>query len=126
MYRGAYAARCHDGKVVWMHREIMQTPPGLICDHIDAAPLNNRRCNLRNCTRQQNAQNALKHACATSRYKGVCWSKRRRKWHAAIRSDGKLYNLGYFDSEIDAALAYDRKARELFGPYARLNFPDVV
>jgi len=39
---------------------------------------------------------------------------------------GKRYNVGHFDTEIDAALAYDRKARELFGSYAYLNFPDQV
>ena len=122
-----YAARLDGRKIIWMHREIMQTPPGMICDHINGVTLNNRRCNLRNCTRAQNLQNSCKcYHDATSRYKGVHWDKRHRKWRAEIASHGKHYWLGYFDSEIDAALAYDRKARELFGPFARLNFPDPV
>jgi hypothetical protein len=119
-----YAARIKGGKIIWMHREIMQTPPGLVCDHIDTVSLNNRRCNLRNCTRRQNSQNVPKPAHGTSCYKGVSWDKRSHKWRAKIKWHGKAYELGLFDSEIDAALAYDRKARELFGPFARLNFPE--
>jgi hypothetical protein len=119
-----YAARIERGRIIWMHREIMQTPPGLVCDHIDAVSLNNRRCNLRNCDRRQNSQNVPKRAHATSCYKGVSWDTRAGKWRAKIKSHGKAYELGLFVSEIEAALAYDRKARELFGPFARLNFPD--
>jgi hypothetical protein len=121
-----YAARSEAGKIIWMHREIMQTPPGMVCDHIDAVSLNNRRCNLRNCNRGENAANASKRPHATSCYKGVSWDKRSGKWRAKIKWRGKAYYLGYFAAEIDAARAYDQKARELFGPYARLNFPDAV
>ena len=119
-----YAARSHANKMIWMHREIMQTPPGMVCDHIDCIGLNNRRCNLRNCTRQENARNLPKGSRGTSCYKGVWWNKELGKWGAGICRDGKRYQLGWFDSEIDAALAYDCKARELFGPFAYLNFPD--
>jgi hypothetical protein len=65
----------------------------------------------------------------TSRFKGVYWNKGSGKWHSRIRvphsgpGQGVRFNLGYFTSEIDAAKAYDAKARELFGCYARLNFP---
>jgi hypothetical protein len=120
-----YAARFQGNKVIWMHREIMQTPPGLVCDHFDTVGLNNRRCNLRNCTRQQNIHNLSKCNRGTSCYKGVFWDKRLKKWCAKICCDNKVYRLGYFDSEIDAARAYDQKARELFGPFAYLNFPNA-
>ncbi len=121
-----YAARTEKGKVIWMHREIMQTPPGKVCDHIDAVSLNNRRANLRNCTRGENAANVPKRAHATSCYKGVSWDKRTGKWRAKIKCHGRAYELGLFTSEVEAARAYDQKARELFGPYARLNFPEAV
>ncbi len=120
-----YAARSEGGKIIWMHREIMHTPPGKVCDHIDAVSLNNRRGNLRNCTRGQNAANVPKRAHASSCYKGVSWDTRSGKWRAKIKCHGKAYELGLFTSEIAAARAYDHKARELFGPYARLNFPDI-
>jgi DNA-binding transcriptional MerR regulator/DNA-binding XRE family transcriptional regulator len=60
----------------------------------------------------------------TSKYKGVCWCEERGKWLAQIRKEGVHHHLGRFDDEIDAALAYDRAACELFGEHARLNFAD--
>jgi hypothetical protein len=60
----------------------------------------------------------------TSRFKGVCWAKREEKWFANIQKDGKMRRLGSFHDELEAAQAYDEAAREFFGGYARLNFPD--
>lgn len=54
-----------------------------------------------------------------SRYKGVSWH--RNKWQATIMIDGKNACLGSFESEIDAAIAYNKKAKELHGEFARLN-----
>jgi hypothetical protein len=62
----------------------------------------------------------------TSRFKGVCWDKRRGRWIALIKLDGVSRHLGRFDDELAAAEAYDDAARELFGEHARLNFPDGV
>jgi hypothetical protein len=62
----------------------------------------------------------------TSRYKGVCWDKRRELWVAQIVRDKKHRHIGRFERETDAARAYDEAARELFGEkYAWLNFPDA-
>jgi hypothetical protein len=121
-----YAARFQGNKVIWMHREIMQTPPDKVCDHIDTVGLNNRRCNLRNCDRRDNVHNLSKGNRGSSCFKGVYWDKCLKKWCAKICCDYQVYRLGVFDSEIDAALAYDKKARELFGPFAYLNFPEAV
>jgi len=63
---------------------------------------------------------------SSSKYRGVCWLKSRRAWRARIEVHGKREHLGYFDSEERAALAYDKRARELNGPSARLNFPNCV
>ena len=59
---------------------------------------------------------------AGSRYKGVCWHKRKKKWCVSICKSGKRAYLGPFDNETEAALAYDQKAKELFGEFAYLNF----
>ena len=92
-------------------------------DHINGNPLDNRRVNLRECTHQQNMHNRKKNKNSKSRYKGVWWEKDARKWRAAIRLDNKRYHIGYFHDERAAALAYDKKAIEFFGEFARLNFP---
>jgi hypothetical protein len=118
-----YAGRLEKGKWVLMHREIMQPPEGMIVDHADGNRANNCRFNLRVCTHQENVLNQRKRRGSASRFKGVSYSKRRRKWYVRIRFGGKPIWLGYFTDEAEAARAYDRKAVELFGEYARLNFP---
>eukprot|EP00514_Thraustochytrium_sp_LLF1b_P012539 CAMPEP_0184542456 /NCGR_PEP_ID=MMETSP0199_2-20130426/2056_1 /TAXON_ID=1112570 /ORGANISM="Thraustochytrium sp., Strain LLF1b" /LENGTH=480 /DNA_ID=CAMNT_0026936259 /DNA_START=461 /DNA_END=1903 /DNA_ORIENTATION=+ len=60
---------------------------------------------------------------SSSRYRGVCWLKKRKAWRSRIEVHGKREHLGYFDSEEKAAMAYDIRARELSGPNARVNFP---
>ena len=62
----------------------------------------------------------------TSQFKGVCLESQTKKWRAQIVLDGKTRRLGRFSNEIAAAQAYDEAARELFGEYAYLNFPDGV
>ena len=88
--------------------------------------LDNRKENLRLCTHRQNIQASRKrNGNTSSKYKGVHWEKSRQKWRGKItRMDGKTIFLGYFDSELDAAKVYDDKARELFGDFAQLNFPE--
>jgi len=119
----AYAIRSHKGKTILMHREIMQPPPGMVVDHINGLSVNNRRCNLRVCTPQQNHFNSRPRA-KKSKYKGVRFDKDSGKWYAEITHCKIKYHLGTFEDEIEAARAYDRKAVELQGPFARLNFPD--
>lgn len=117
-----YARRAPGGRVIMMHREIMQPPDGMVVDHIDGNGLNNRKCNLRICTQQQNMQNRRPLA-RSSAFKGVSFYTQTGKWHAEITLDGKKIYIGSYDDEIEAARAYDRKAIELFGEFAYLNFP---
>ena len=111
-------------KRVYMHREIMNPPAGLLVDHKNNDPLDNRRENLRNATRSQNMQNRRKKKNATSKYMGVCLIKAEGKWGARVKHEGKLILLGRFDNEIDAALAYDAAVRKHHVEFARLNFPE--
>ena len=62
----------------------------------------------------------------TSKYVGVSFDKRKKKWRVAINHKNKQYQIGYFSSEEEAALAYDKKAIELYGETARLNLPNLI
>lgn len=109
-------------KSVYMHHDILKSHPGMIIDHIDGNGLNNKKENLRIGTYQQNAQNARKtNKDTTSKYKGVHYRKPMKKWVARIGVNYKRISLGYYVLEKEAALAYNTKALELFGEYARIN-----
>jgi hypothetical protein len=88
--------------------------------------LNCQRYNLRVTNKRGNAANAKKRLNASSIYKGVSYIKKLNKWESYSGLEGKKIHIGNHDVEIDAALAYDKKARELFGEFARLNFPNGV
>jgi AP2 domain len=112
----------HIRRTIRMHRFIMAvTNSAVKVDREDHDGLNNQRYNLRSCTHTQNQQNQRKHR-GLSKYKGVSWHKRAGKWEAGIGIAGKRKHLGVFASEVDAALAYDRAARECFGEFACTNF----
>lgn len=94
-------------------------------DHKDRDRLNNQRENLRSGTSAQNNQNRSKVDGKSSKFKGVSYYAPTDRWKATIYRDKKWYYLGYFLSEIEAALAYDVEAKRLFGEFAVLNFPKV-
>jgi len=119
-----YAVRSVQGRQIRMHRLITSAPKGLVVDHRNHNGLDNRKENLRLCTRPENARNQRPQTGRSSKYKGVCWHKNQKKWTARVYSNGVTYHLGSFNSEIQAAKAYDKKARELFGQFACLNFPN--
>lgn len=106
-------------KTISMHCEILNTK-GI--DHIDNNGLNNQKNNLRKATNTQNQANKKKISKATSQYKGVYWNKNAKKWKVQVECCKKQYHIGYFTDEIEAARAYDAKAKELFGEFAKTNF----
>lgn len=127
-YNNGYAQRVvekTDGKrdIIHMHRQIMDTPKGMFTDHINHNTLDNRKSNLRICSKQQNAFNIHKKVIAASKYKGLSQDRRDNSWNVRIGFNNKRIHVGWFKDEIEAAKAYDNKAKELFGDFAKLNFP---
>lgn len=106
----------------YMHREIKPAGIGLMCDHKNGNTLDNRRENIRPCTRLQNMANQKKCSRNTSGYKGVT-KRGDERWLAVIYHANISYNLGRYDTAEEAARAYDAKAKELNGEFAFLNFP---
>lgn len=89
-------------------------------DHKDRNSTNNCPSNLRPCTSSENSANTASRG-GTSKFKGVSWDKSRQKWQTHIMVDYKSKFLGRFDSEVDAAKAYNKAATQYFGEFAHLN-----
>jgi hypothetical protein len=115
-----------DGKTVntLLHVLLMNPPEGMEVDHRNGDGLDCRRENMRICTEQENCFNRVPKPNTSSRFKGVSRTSTGR-WRAQIGHNRRSTHLGTYDTETAAARAYDAKARELFGEFARLNFPDA-
>ena len=118
---GSYACTYCRGKRCPMHRMLMNTPAGLEVDHKNRNGLDNHRVNLRNCTHAQNCSNRRSPG-GVSQFRGV--TPRSKKWEAWIGSNGRVQSLGCFSDPVEAARVRDRKAIELHGEFAYLNFPE--
>lgn len=115
----------HKGKnkCVYMHRQILGLQSGdkRHADHKDHNGLNNCRNNIRLCTNSENRYNMVHRSGGTSGYRGVDFIAKWNKWRARVNKDKKVYDLGLYESEQMAAVAYNQKAKELFGEFANLN-----
>ncbi len=111
-------------RTLYLHREILGvTDPEVKVDHHNGDTLDNRRVNLRKCVSGENNGNSRKRRDGlSSKYKGVCWHKRDKKFQASIRVHRRTIYLGMFAEEAQAAQAYDAAARAFFGEFAQCNF----
>ena len=134
-----------------IHRLVMNAPKGKDVDHVNGDPLDNRKCNLRICTRSQNCQNKKLRNDSASGYKGVYEIKNPRRHKYISKKTGEVtyhysmskkrfcayigdlethypnkrhIRLGHYETAEQAARAYDKKAKELHGEFAYLNFPE--
>lgn len=104
-----------------LHRFIINAQQGSVVDHINGNTLDNRKINLRLCSKNENNKNAKKNKRGTSSiYKGVT-KRPSGRFGVYIQCNKKTYCVGTYDSELDAGIAYNKKAVELFGEYAKLN-----
>ena len=94
----------------------IERPEGKVyIHHIDGNKRNNAVNNLRFVPAQHNALTTPKmtNRGASSNFKGVCWCRKHKVWQSFVVYDNRRYRLGTFNSEVDAAVAYNRKVREL-------------
>lgn len=87
-------------------------------DHINRNELDNRKCNLRECTASQNVMNRNKLKNNTSDFIGVNWSEREQKWRARVWVEKKEHNLGYYDNKADAVRARLYAEAKYYGEFA--------
>jgi len=130
-YRRGISARGYvrgwvDGKPVYLHRLIAGTPKGKDTDHRDGDKLNNRRSNLRVCTRSQNNANRQKPSRGKyTKYAGVYWSAQNKAWMVRLGSREDQEYIGYFRTPVEAAKAYDFSASRRYGEFAKTNFSKI-
>ena len=132
-YNTGYSITNYHKKSIKMHRLIKKNDldikaielnilsKHILVDHINGDGLDNRKINLRICNHNENICNSKLRKNNTTGYKGV--DIKRKKYRSRIQLNKKSIVIGSFDTAIEAARAYDRKAIELFGKYANTNFP---
>lgn len=112
----------YNHEVGLMHRFIMNPPDDMEVDHIFHNKLDNRKSQLRVCSTAENSRNTRPYG-KTSKYKGVSRFKRDNNWVVKITIEGKYTHVGYFNTEEEAARAYDEAAKRYHGEHGYLNFP---
>lgn len=121
---GIYKKNYKAHRLIWMYH--YGTIPKIL-DHINRIKTDNRIENLRPSSYTFNAVNKVKYKNTTSKYKGVHWLSKSKTWRAVINlPNRKTVFLGHFKNEEEAALAYNKKAKELFGDIAVLNSIDKI
>lgn len=115
-----YVQASVNGKTTSISRLVMKADKGVSIDHINGNRLDNRKCNLRVCSQAQNIKNRKPNKNGKSSYKGIVVLPNGR-FRAKIDSDCHRYELGVYDNEHDAVIAYNVGAKILHGEFAYMN-----
>mgnify|MGYP002627269842 CR=1 FL=1 len=113
-----------EGEHIRLHRVLLNNPKAYV-DHWNGDRSDNRRCNLRICSNKENIRNSKLNKNNSTGYKGVSYDGRegrRKHYYSSIMVDGKGHFLGYFETPLEAALAYDKAASFYFGEFVKPNF----
>lgn len=123
LYAVSHVKTCHGWTKEYLHRIILNVPEGKCIDHINGNGLDNRKTNLRIVEQKHNCYHCKpkKNVNSKSLYKGVYRRSDDKAWCAQIMINHKTISLGSYNNELDAARAYNKKAKELFGEYAWFN-----
>lgn len=106
-------------KTILLHRLIMNAKENETIDHIDRNDLNNRKSNLRIVNTSYNLQN--RKTWSKTKLKGVSFNKNLNKFVSLIYKDKIRYFLGFYDNKRIVAIAYNLKAKELYGKDVMIN-----
>ena len=104
-----------------LHRHLVDVPKGYEVDHINLDTLDNRLCNLRVCTHQQNQCNQPRQRNNTSGVTGVSFYKPRGKYRARIKICQHDIHLGYYQTFEEAVQARNVGMACMFGDYGRYD-----
>lgn len=107
-------------RTIWLHRIIAKTPEDMVTDHINGNKLDNRKVNLRVCTKSQNAINAKLRVDNKTGHKGVHFDKQRKKYMAYLTVNKQRIQLGRYSSMEEAVTAYRKASAEMHGEFARI------
>ena len=109
----------------YLHRLVLKATKGQMVDHINGNRADNRKNNLRLCNKSTNAMNMSKiKPSKYSKYRGVTYNKRNKRWTMQITKNYKMVASGAFSTEVEAAKAYDVAAKQHFGEFANPNFKE--
>ena len=111
-----YAQARINGEAQYLHRRLL--PNAVEVDHRNHCGIDNRRENIRPCSRQENAANTRSRSSGSSIFKGVHYAGRSRRWVAQITTNGIKRHLGCFHTEAAAADAYHAAAKRYQGEFA--------
>ena len=104
-------------RIIWqMHNGPI--PSGMVIDHINGDPFDNRLENLRLCTQYGNMRNSRRHKVNNHRVKGVSWDKSNKKWQTEIRTDVGRVFIGRFPTKGLAAVAYAKASLRYHGSFS--------
>lgn len=110
-----------ENKLIQLHRVVIKAKEGEFVDHINGNKLDNRKINLRICTKAQNSQNRKMSKFNKSGFNGVSWCIKNKKWVSQISCENKKIHIGYYIDPKDAARAYNQAAQKYHGEFAKLN-----